>query len=361
MAAHELLQPLGDDRGIRGARDRAGGRRGSTPIPGATSTPSSGSPMRVRLLVEALLAERDERAASRLRRRAGRSVRSGPRLPRSCSSRRSRLATRELDVDPMPVVQGNPVLLSGVFGNLLSNALKYGPRSGAEIQVSAVRSEAGLDVRRPEPGPADPGRRERADLRAVAARPGERRARGAGPRVSRSSAISSSATAARSGSLADRREQPLLLHAAGLSARRRRLRPSRRACAARRRPPRRENGRPACAGCSSRASGRSRSRARVAPRSAPWSARSASSSITSHSRGVSGDSHRAQAAGPSGARLRCSTSRMHSRREIAASPLSGAEQRARQHVDLHVLGEEPGRRPRGDRSCRSRRPRRSSA
>ena len=45
-------------------------------------------------------------------------------------------------------------------------------------------------------------------------------------------------------------------------------------------------------------------------------------------------------AGPSGARRRCSTSRMLSLREIAASPLERALERLRQRVDVDVLGEE---------------------
>ncbi len=48
-----------------------------------------------------------------------------------------------VEVDPMPVVPGNAALLSSVFSNLLANALKYGPREGGDIHVSASRSEAG--------------------------------------------------------------------------------------------------------------------------------------------------------------------------------------------------------------------------
>jgi signal transduction histidine kinase len=59
-------------------------------------------------------------------------------------------------VDPMPVVEGNPALLAGVFGNLLSNALKYGPRDGGDIHVSVARSEAGWTFAVQGPGPAIP-------------------------------------------------------------------------------------------------------------------------------------------------------------------------------------------------------------
>jgi hypothetical protein len=48
----------------------------------------------------------------------------------------------QVDVEPMPVVRGNAALLTGVFGNLLSNALKYGPRSGGEIQLEHLQRVA---------------------------------------------------------------------------------------------------------------------------------------------------------------------------------------------------------------------------
>ena len=41
-------------------------------------------------------------------------------------------------VEPMPVVLGNRALLNGAVGNLLANALKYGPRTNAEIRVGAA-------------------------------------------------------------------------------------------------------------------------------------------------------------------------------------------------------------------------------
>jgi signal transduction histidine kinase len=52
------------------------------------------------------------------------------------SERRARV-----EVDPLPTVRANAALLSGVFANLLANALKYGPRQGPEIRVS-VQSDA---------------------------------------------------------------------------------------------------------------------------------------------------------------------------------------------------------------------------
>jgi signal transduction histidine kinase len=85
-----------------------------------------------------------------------------------------------LDIDPMPIVPGNAALLGGVFGNLLSNALKYGPREGGEIHVSVVRSEAGWTFTVDSEGPVIPeGERERIFEPWERGR-GERRARGIG-------------------------------------------------------------------------------------------------------------------------------------------------------------------------------------
>ena len=46
-----------------------------------------------------------------------------------------------VQIDPLPVVKGHPALLTGVFGNLLANAVKYGPRDGGEIRVTADHSD----------------------------------------------------------------------------------------------------------------------------------------------------------------------------------------------------------------------------
>jgi light-regulated signal transduction histidine kinase (bacteriophytochrome) len=56
-----------------------------------------------------------------------------------------------VEVDPLPVVRGNAALLSGVFGNLIVNALKYSA-GGSEIQVTAMRSEANWVIAVDSPG-----------------------------------------------------------------------------------------------------------------------------------------------------------------------------------------------------------------
>jgi len=85
-----------------------------------------------------------------------------------------------LEIDPMPVVKGHPALLSGVFSNLLVNALKYGPRRGGDIHVSAQRSDAGWTIAVQSPGPAIPERGRERIFEAWERGPHERRTWGAG-------------------------------------------------------------------------------------------------------------------------------------------------------------------------------------
>ena len=92
------------------------------------------------------------------------------------------IRTREahLEIDPMPVVKGDPALLSGVFSNLFANALKYGPRSGGNIRVSVERSEAGWTFAVQSPGPELPEEACERIFDAWELGPGERRGRGSG-------------------------------------------------------------------------------------------------------------------------------------------------------------------------------------
>jgi signal transduction histidine kinase len=85
-----------------------------------------------------------------------------------------------VDVDDMPVVPGDEALLTGVFGNLLSNAIQYGPREGSEIKVSAARSEAGWTFSVESPGPAIPESDQQRIFEPWQRGWGERRSRGVG-------------------------------------------------------------------------------------------------------------------------------------------------------------------------------------
>ena len=85
-----------------------------------------------------------------------------------------------VQIDPLPVVKGHPALLTGVFGNLLANAVKYGPRDGGEIRVSADHSDAEWTFSVQSPGPAIPESDRRRIFEPWERGLTERRARGAG-------------------------------------------------------------------------------------------------------------------------------------------------------------------------------------
>ena len=177
MAAHEMLKPLVMNEAFAtGINERVGhsldmdSRRDLDAIVRISS--------RVRLLVESLLLDAKENGRPLRRQEVDLSkvlsdcVRM---LEPEIESRDARL-----DIDPMPVVKGDPALLVGVFSNLLSNALKYGPRSGNDIRVSAMRSEAGWTFGVESPGPKLPETGVERLFEAWQRGPGERRAHGAG-------------------------------------------------------------------------------------------------------------------------------------------------------------------------------------
>ena len=177
MAAHELLKPLVMNEAYASLiSDRVGhsldheSRRDLEAIVRISS--------RVRLLVEALLLDAYD-AGRPLRRER---VDLADVLRDVVRMLDADIRTREarLEIDPMPVVEGDPALLSGVFGNLLANALKYGPRRGSDIKVSVVRSDAGWTFAVHSPGPAIPDEGAERIFEAWERGPGERRARGAG-------------------------------------------------------------------------------------------------------------------------------------------------------------------------------------
>jgi two-component system, chemotaxis family, sensor kinase Cph1 len=177
MAAHELLKPLVMTEAYATLiAERAGfgldleSRRDL----GRLATVSS----RVRMLVEALLtdARDNERPLHREQ------VDLSRVLTQCLEALDPEIRAREarIDIDPMPVVEGNPALLTGVFGNLISNALKYGARDGADIHVSVSRSEAGWTFAVQSPGPAIPSTERERIFEPWQRGRDERRARGAG-------------------------------------------------------------------------------------------------------------------------------------------------------------------------------------
>ena len=177
MAAHELLKPLVMTEAYANLiAERAGfgldleSRRDL----GRLATVSS----RVRMLVEALLTDARDNAGRSTASRSTCRVSSRSASMRWTPEIRAREA--RIDIDPMPVVEGNPALLTGVFGNLISNALKYGARDGADIHVSVSRSEAGWTFAVQSPGPAISSTERERIFEPWQRGRDERRARGAG-------------------------------------------------------------------------------------------------------------------------------------------------------------------------------------
>jgi signal transduction histidine kinase len=85
-----------------------------------------------------------------------------------------------IDIGSLPTVRAEARLLAVIYQNLLSNALKYGPRDGGLVQIAAEPCEDGwklIVASEGAPLPADQTRRIFEPWRRV---PGERRAPGSG-------------------------------------------------------------------------------------------------------------------------------------------------------------------------------------
>jgi signal transduction histidine kinase len=137
MAAHELLRPLMMTEAFA---DLILGR-GADPETQDDLRRLMRGTARVRVLVESLLLDASQRGQPLERR----PVDTHSLVEECLSMLKLEIAARDarVEVSTLPVVQGDPDLLSGVFTNLLINALRYGPRLGGSIRVSAVRREAG--------------------------------------------------------------------------------------------------------------------------------------------------------------------------------------------------------------------------
>jgi signal transduction histidine kinase len=86
----------------------------------------------------------------------------------------------EIQVEALPVVRGEGVLLSSVINNLLVNALKYSPRRDGRIRIQAEREGEAWKISVASAGPTlAPDERERIFAQFNRGR-GERRARGTG-------------------------------------------------------------------------------------------------------------------------------------------------------------------------------------
>lgn len=133
---------------------------------------------RTRLLVETLL--HDARSSGRQLRRRPVDLQ---RLVSDCVALlapeiRSRDA--EVVVEELPEVVGERALLSGLFTNLLINALKYSPRRAGVIRVRATRAATSWQVAVESEGPTIPEEDRRRIFEPFHRGRGERRARSAG-------------------------------------------------------------------------------------------------------------------------------------------------------------------------------------
>jgi signal transduction histidine kinase len=177
LAAHELLKPLVMNEALATMIAERGGHGLDLETRRDVNTMIRIS-SRTRLLVDALLM--DARGGHEpLQRQAVDVAKVLDDCIETLSAEISARAVR-VDVDPMPVVPGDVALLTSVFGNLLVNALQYGPSEGSAIHVSAARSEAGWTFSVEGGGPAIPERDRQRIWEPWQRARGERRARGVG-------------------------------------------------------------------------------------------------------------------------------------------------------------------------------------
>jgi PAS domain S-box-containing protein len=83
-------------------------------------------------------------------------------------------------VGPQPTIQSDPRLLGVIYENLLSNALKYGPREGSELWIDARREGDAWRLSVTSPGTPLPEAERARIFEPFRRAPGERRAPGTG-------------------------------------------------------------------------------------------------------------------------------------------------------------------------------------
>ena len=84
------------------------------------------------------------------------------------------------EVGTLPAVRAERRLLAVVFQNLITNALKYGPRDGGKIRIDAERHEDGWRLIVESGGAPLPAEQTRRIFEPWRRIPGERRAPGSG-------------------------------------------------------------------------------------------------------------------------------------------------------------------------------------
>jgi signal transduction histidine kinase len=133
---------------------------------------------RARMLVEALLADAQQRGSAMQR-----ELVDVGRLVRDCIAMLAPEIERghaRVELGELPIVHGNAVLLGVVFRNLLGNAVEHGHGPGGEIRVSADPSDGAWTFAVDSPGPPIPEEERRRMFEAVWRGSSGRRAGGAG-------------------------------------------------------------------------------------------------------------------------------------------------------------------------------------
>jgi signal transduction histidine kinase len=177
VAAHELIEPLVMTEAYvtivserLNAPEHADSRRDLNALGRGV--------VRIRMLTESLLfeASASERPLER------RPVDVSELVSDLLSLLRPEIAAREahVTVKELPGVHGEEALLTGVFTNLLINALKYGPRKGSTIVVGGSREGALCRYYVESDGPTIPAVERARIFEPFQRGPGERRTAGAG-------------------------------------------------------------------------------------------------------------------------------------------------------------------------------------
>ena len=176
LAAHELMAPLV----LTEACVSLAGERRSDVAPDvlqALEVLGRGA-SRTRRLVEALLHE--ARASGRPLHRQAVDL---AELTRDCVSMLGpevEARSAKVVIGPLPVVPGEPELLSGLITNLLMNALKFNPRQGGVVTVGCEPAEDAVILYVESEGPPIPADDRERIFEPYHRGRGERRARGVG-------------------------------------------------------------------------------------------------------------------------------------------------------------------------------------
>src|SRR4051812_23008669 len=177
MAAHQLAEPLiiGESSALLVAEEL--GEALDPELRDRLDAISRGA-ARARRLMHALL--EDARASTESLEL--RQVAVGDVLEDSIAAFRPRIEQHRAVVEtgPLPGVLADPGLLAVVLDNLLSNALKHGPRDGNLIRISAAPDPEGWRIAVESGGPPIPAADARRILKPYVRLPGERRISGSG-------------------------------------------------------------------------------------------------------------------------------------------------------------------------------------